>query len=694
MTEDSMKVNRSVGGSRDLPRHQEGDVVTSTDQEKSGETAHTPETAFTAASDPVAAPQATDTTPEADEAVLGDALAAETDQDDPTPKVGWTLETEDMAESQQDPLLDCLVFMTRHFERSLSRDALVSGLPLDDGTLTPGLFPRAAQRAGLSARLIKRPLHKISSIVLPAVLLLDNKQACVLLRWASRDEVVVMQPEAGSATVRVTADSLKSSYTGYALFLRPEHRFDNRTDTSFRPDGKHWFWGTVGRLWPAYLEVIVAAALINVLALASPLFIMNVYDRVLPNEAFSTLWVLAAGIGIAFLFDFLLKTLRGVLIDSAGRRADVIMASTIFEQVLNMKLEARPGSTGAFANHLREFESVRDFFTSATLVSLLDLLFVGLFVFVIWMVAGPLAYIPLIAMVIAIICALVIQIPLARTVRRTQMEAAQKHGILVETVSSLDTIKSLGAEGRMQRSWERFVGATSRTSQRSRMYSNLGINLTGFVQQASSVCTVVGGVYLVSEGEITMGAIIAAVILGGRAVGPLSGIAGTLSRMNQSLSALSTLNELMRMPVERPRDRNFISRPITQGAIEFRDVTFAYPESKQPALRDMSFSLQPGERVGVIGRIGSGKTTLSRLLVGFYEPAQGSVMLDGTDLRQFHPADVRRGIGMVMQDVTLFAGTVRDNIAIGAPQAEDAMILRAAQLAGVDSFHRQPSHGL
>ena len=616
----------------------------------------------------------------------GDGGPAETPQTATTGRVDWTFRPSEVVDSQQDPLLACLIALTKHFERPMSGDALTSGLPVVDGALTPELFGRAAARAGLTARLTRRPLTKISKLVLPAVLLLRDRRACILTRWTSRDEALIITPESGEGSSRVALRDLAEEYAGYALFVRPEYRFDGRVDDTNRPRPKHWFWGTIGRLWPAYVEVIAAAGIVNLLALASPLFIMNVYDRVLPNQAFATLWVLAIGIGVALAFDFLLRSLRNVLIDTVGRRADVLLASQIFEHVLNIKLAARPASTGAFANHLREFETVRDFFTSSTLASFTDLMFVGLFIFVIAMIAGPLAWIPAIAVMLALTVGLLVQIPLSRTVRQSQEEAAQKHGILVETVSSLDTIKSLSAEGRMQRAWEGFVGATSRTTQSTRFFSNLAINLTTLIQQSVTVFIVIGGVYLVSAGDMTMGAIIAAVILGGRAVGPLAGLAGTLSRMHQSFTALGTLNRLMETPVERPQGRHVISRPITEGSFEFRDVTFGYPGSSIPALRDLSLSVAAGERVGVIGRIGSGKTTLSRLLVGFYEPDQGAVTIDGVDIRQYHPTDIRRGVGMVMQDVTLFYGTVRDNISLGAPHADDAMVLRAAQLAGVDEW--------
>ena len=612
--------------------------------------------------------------------------AAVTSSDQPTQEKSWEFEPGDQADTQFDPLLSCLSIITKYYGRPISQDALLAGLPRVEGMLTPALFVRAAGRAGLSARLVKRQFKEISKLVLPAVLLLKDRRACVLTRFVDPKRAEVMLPESGEGTTEVDLKDLERDFEGFALFVRPEYQYDGRAGGVEAPRPKSWFWGTVAKFWPTYLEVVLSALLINVLALASPLFIMNVYDRVVPNQAISTLWVLAAGVGMAFFFDFLLKSLRGALIDSAGKRADVLLASRIFEQVLNIQMKARPATTGAFANQLREFETVRDFFTSATLASITDLMFVGVFVAVIWMIAGPLAYIPMAAVPIVIIIGLLIQFPLNNAVKQTQQEAAQKHAILVETVSSLDTIKSLGAESRMQRAWERFVGLTAQTTQRSRFYSAVGINLSGFAQQSVSVIIVLAGVYLIAEGQLTTGGLIASTILGGRAVAPLAGVANTLSRFHQSRVALKNLNTLMQLPVERPADRQFISRPITQGHIEFRDVTFAYPQASEPALKNVSFTIKHGERVGIIGRIGSGKTTVSRLLIGLYAPDSGAVLIDGVDLRQYHPSDIRRGIGTVMQDVALFFGSVKDNIAISHPSADDAQVLRAARLAGVDDF--------
>ncbi len=426
--------------------------------------------------------------------------------------------------------------------------------------------------------------------------------------------------------------------------------------------------------------------LINAFALASPLFIMNVYDRVVPNRAIETLWVLAFGALTVFLFDFLLRNLRGYFVDSAGKIADIKLAARIFEQVLGIRMAARPASAGAFANNLREFESLRDFFTSASLVTLVDLQFVMFFIAIVWLIGGPIAIVPTVAVPLVIAVGLILQMPLNRVVRRSFGEAAQKHGILVESISGLETIKSIGAEGRMQRDWEQYVGATARSATRARFLSALGVNFAAFAQNLVTVWVVIFGVYRIADGLMTVGALVACTIITGRAMAPLAQVAGLLTRYHQARAAYEALNQVMSLPSERPAQVRFVHRPELRGRVEFKNLTFSYPGQKFPALDDVSFAIGAGERVGLIGRIGSGKTTIEKLVLGLYEPERGALLLDGTDLRQIDPADLRRNIGCVPQDVFLFHGTVRDNITLGAPFADDQAVLQAAQIAGVEDF--------
>lgn len=585
-----------------------------------------------------------------------------------------------------DPLLSCLAALTRLLGRPTSPQALTAGLPLSEGKLTPELFARAAERAGLSARLLRRPLASIDDLVLPCVLLLRDRRAVVMVRRDGAGGVEIVLPESGDGTTVIAEKELDERYTGYAFFARPALGFLQRDRELLAERSGHWFWSVILRQWPVYAEVVLAAALINCFAVATSLFAMNVYDRVVPNNAIETLWVLSLGIFIVLIFDFLLKMLRGYFVDAAGKVADIKLASRIFEHVMNMRMASRPRSAGAFASNLREFETLRDFFTSATLASLVDLPFLALFVAIIWMIGGVVAVVPLLGIPLVIGAGLLVQIPLDRAVRRTFKEASQKHGVLVEAINGLETIKAVGAEGRMQRAWENFVMATAESANQSRLLSALTVHFAGLVSNLVYVGVIIVGVYEIAAGRLTMGGLIACSILAGRAMAPLGQVAAVLTRYHQAKTALDTLNGIMRLPSERPVERVFVHRPLLKGAIEFKNVTFTYPGQKLAALNDISFRVAPGERVGLIGRVGSGKSTVEKLILGLYEPDTGSVLIDGTDIRQIDPADLRRNIGCVPQDVVLFQGSIRENITLGAPFVDDAAVLRAARIAGVEDF--------
>lgn len=584
-----------------------------------------------------------------------------------------------------DALLGSLVALTHLLERPASAQALTAGLPLADGRLTLDLFPRAARRAGLSAQLLRRPLEAIGPLVMPCVLLLEDGRACVLTQRTASGYRILL-PETGLGQSEIAADELARLYGGYAFFAKPEIGFAQR-DRELREERTgHWFWSTLLRQWPIYAEVAVAALVLNLFALVSPLFIMNVYDRVVPNNALETLWVLAIGAFIVFGFDFVLKALRSYFVDAAGRVSDIKLASRIFEHVLGIRMAARPRSAGAFASNLREFETLRDFFTSATVVALVDLPFVFFFITVVWLIGGPVAMVPTLAVPLVVGVGLLVQIPLNRIVRRTFKESAQKHGVLVEAINGLETIKSVGGEGRMQRLWEGFVAATAHSANQSRLYSSITVYFAALAANLVTVGVVIAGVYRIGEGLMTTGALVACTIIAGRAMAPLGQVATILTRFHQARTSLQALDRIMRMPVERAPDAAFVHRPRLEGAIEFKNVTFAYPGQKLPALVDVSFKVAPGERVALIGRVGSGKTTLEKLILGLYEPGAGAVMVDGTDLRQLDPADLRRNVGCVPQDVFLFQGSLRENITMGAPFVDDTTMLRAAAIAGVEDF--------
>lgn len=584
-----------------------------------------------------------------------------------------------------DPLLDCLAIVTRLHGRPISPQALAAGLPLENHRLTPLLFVRAAENHGFSARVVKRALKRISNLVLPVVLLLKDGGACVLTRLDPKDTAQLIFPESGTGAKTVPIAELQPLYTGYCLFAHPRPRPDQRMEEVSQPSS-FWFWGTFWRFKRYYVETVVASLLVNVLTLATSLFTMNVYDRVVPNNAFTTLWVLAMGTALAIGFEFTMRVLRGYFIDLSGKKADLILASTLFRQAMGISMASRPASAGGFASNLRESEALRDFFTSATLTTLTDLPFVFLFTWVVSLIAGPLAFVPLAAIPVLLVAGLIAQIPLASTMRRHLHESALKHGVLVEAVEGLETVKSLSAEGIMQGRWENYTALTAASALTSRFISSLVVNFSLLVQQISIVALVVWGAYRIGMGELTTGGLVASTILTSRALGSLAQVSGLLARYQHARAALKTLNRIMRLPVERPAERTFLHRPVLSGEVELAGVSFSYPEQQIPALKDISFRVQAGERVAILGKVGAGKSTLLKLVMGFYHPDSGSVLLDGLDLRQIDPADLRRNAGYVSQDVRLFFGTLRENIVMGAPLADDEAILKVSRIAGLEAL--------
>lgn len=588
------------------------------------------------------------------------------------------------------PLEQCLMHAASALERPMTLASIHAVQSGAQGGLTIRDAIAAAERAGIQAGFGKRALKDFDAALTPAILILDNARAVVLHDRTPDGRLAVFDPVLGEGIGKVDAEKLEAVYSGYALLLRPEHREDIAASAAGQRG--HWFWSTLAQNRWAYLQVVLAAILANFLGLSTSLFIMVVYDRVLPNEAVESLIALTIGVGIALFFDFLIKTLRAGFIDRAGQRADMEMGRRIFEQVVNMQMRARQGSTGALASTLREFETLREFFTSATLVAVVDLPFVILFIGVIYLIGGPLALVPAIAVPVVLIVGIAVQPILARLAEQNFSDGQSKQSVLVETLAGLETIKAAGAARRMRARWEEAIARQSEHGLKSRAVTQFAINATAFTQQAAQVMIVFYGVFLITEGQTSMGALIACVILTGRTLAPLAQLAQTLTRLNQARTSYRNLDRLMRAESERPEGRHWISRPKLEGAITFEDVHFAYPEQSVDALRGVSFEIKPGEKVAILGRIGSGKSTLARLMLGLYEPRQGSVQIDGIDIRQIDPGDLRRNVGSVLQDVWLFSGTVRENIAIGSVRPRDADILEAARMAGVEDFvARHPS---
>ena len=554
---------------------------------------------------------------------------------------------------------------------------------------------------GFENTLSKRDLQDIPSLAVPLVLMLHNEEAAVVVRieGVGRNRIYFLRQIDGLEQ-QLSHDELVSLYLGYCWFIKPKVTADNRSDLPEYHLPKSWFWKVIWRFKGYYYQVILATFIINFLALVSSLYVMNVYDRVIPNQAYETLWVLSIGVMLAILFEFLAKMIRGHLTDIAGKKADLIISSAIFRRMMALRLADRPASAGSYANNLREFESVREFMTSASLLVLVDLPFLLLFITVIFIVGGKLAIVPAIIIPIVIIVGFIVQRPLSRYINESMKESSQRQGLAVEALEGIETLKTNNATGWAQQRWDAYTAKTSASSIKVKDTANFMINFSVAMQQLNTVFLVLFGTYLIhnenTAERITMGALIAAVILSGRALSPLAQVAGLATRFQQAKLALEGLNNIIERPIERVPERKYISPSNIQGNITFENTCFQYQEDGKPAVSNLNLQIRAGEKIGILGRIGSGKSTMLKLASGLYDGSTGNIMLDNIDMRQIDPNFLRSQILLLGQSPRLFLGTLRENMDLARSDgySSDQELLEALQRFGLDKIIRSHPKGL
>ncbi|MCL1915912.1 MAG: type I secretion system permease/ATPase [Desulfovibrionaceae bacterium] len=593
------------------------------------------------------------------------------------------------------PLLQCLAMMAKREGQPVSINVIAATLPAGQASHRPSVILGAAKAAGIDAGIVYKPqLEQISPLTMPCILMLQNNNACILMELTEGTATVIF-PERGTAERRLPRAAIEKEYIGYAVFVKLAAKLDARASKLKLMDHSRWFWGTLSSFFPIYKHVFLASLIINMLTLASPLFFMNVYDRVVPNgvNALETLWTLATGIMIAYIFDFILRNLRSYFLDVAGRNADVIMAGKLMQHVLAMRLDDKPESTGSLVNNLREFESLREFFSSSTMTVIVDLPFLVIFLVIIAMIGGPIVLVILCAIPLVLLVGIFMQLPMQRVTEQGFKENMQKNALLVEIINGLETVKTSMAEGRIQSIWDKVVNLSALSSAHSKHVSSLSATISVLLTQLVSVGMIVFGVYLTLDGRITMGGIIACNMLSGRAMAPLSQLAGMFARLQQSRMALRALDQLMQLPTENVSGDSYVEFGELEHSLQMEGICFKYPQSERFALENININIRPGEKVGVIGSMGSGKSSFGRLCIGLYQPSEGAVKLGGVDIRQLDTTTLRHKFGYVSQDNYLFYGSVRDNIAFGCVNVDDRMILRAASIAGVSDFVRNNPAG-
>lgn len=593
--------------------------------------------------------------------------------------------------------MQCLVTLTRLNNKPASAEALAHGLPFDPNDEKQRLFSiekpksnfsRAAAKAGFNSSLQERKLQDIPPVVLPVILILKDDNACVLKEISYEDKVAeIIVPTVDDEPIGIDLDKLEDEYLGYVFFLKRTYDgLSESKEVGKEADKENWFFGTLMNFKGIYARVLLATFIVNLFVVAGPLFTMNVYDRIIPHNAVDTLWVLAIGISIIYLFDLIMKFIRTTFLENAAKKSDIILSSILFEQAMNLKLKDKPRSVGAFANNIKDFDSIRSFFSSSAITAFIELPFAVIFLLVIYSINRTMATVPLVVILLILLISMFMKNAIYKIVASTHEAAGRRNGILVEALANLETIKAFNASSSMQWSWEESTGDIANKSLKSRILSNSLSTISVFLTQFCSVIIIVLGVYLIKAGELSMGGLIAINILSSRAIAPMSQVVSLLSNFEQMKAGLESLNELMKKEVERPEKKQFIRRPKFQGDIEFKGVSFAYPDEQKTALSNVSFRISPKEKVAIIGQVGSGKSTISKIILGFYDVNEGSVFIDGLDIKQIDPVDLRHNLGYVPQDVVLFSGTVRENITLKSPHVNDQQIIATANAGRVNTF--------
>lgn len=588
------------------------------------------------------------------------------------------------ADVMADPMLMCLVMAAKLLDRPVHMQVLRAGFALDErGRIPLAAYPDLAHKHGLMAAWSRIKINEVPAYVLPVLMPLMDGRACVV-RAIEGNEAVVLWAHTGMDIQRVALSELQALARPEVLAVKVAPKRHDQTLTPMHGKAFSWFWDTLWRFRHFYVESMVATVVANILTLASVFFTMNVYDRVVPTQAYSSLWTLAIGTSIAIVMEFVMRWLKARLVDLGGKKADLAINATLLREIMAIRLEHRPQSVGIFASSMRDFESLRDFFSSSSLVLLADMPFVLMYLALIAIVAGPLALVPAAVIPILLAVGLYSQKPLMKAMRENMKESGDKQSVLVESVLNLELLKAHNAESYLQRRWEVSNLAGADSYKKIRSLTNWIMGLTTAIQQLVTVVMVVGGVYMIHANQLTLGGLIAAVILSGRAISPLASVMSLASRYQQAVSSLETLDGLIKRPRDRVHGRNYVVPESIEGHLEAEGLEFAYPgQHKIPVIKKVSMSIPAGQKVAMLGRVGSGKSTLLRLMSGLYAPQAGGIRLDGIDMQQIDPAEVRNRMGYVGQDPQLFMGTLRENLVLSDSWINDTQIAEVLKALGI-----------
>ncbi len=581
-----------------------------------------------------------------------------------------------------DYLANALIWLCQYDQNSQPKEAILEGLGIHE-QITIDDFCQAAEKIGYQTDCADQKVAEIEKTMFPCIIQLKNDKYCIML---DSDGVAgtIVWPKQGYPQEIIPLAQIEQMRNGYIIFIKPKFVMDERAHHPHLATDEQWFWNVLRKTYPIYGEVFLASIFINIFAVITSLFSMNVYDRVVPNSALETLYTLALGMLLMNFFDFLLKVMRSYFLDHINKKTDVKLTSMIFDHLLHIKLQSKPKSVGSFSSMINQFESFRDFFTSATMATIIDIPFTLFFIAVIWFLGGPLVLTVLIAVPLVAVATIITQKMSYERVKLSMKLAGQKNAILIEYLASLEAIKFWGAQHQMQQRWDSIIVESAKVHGEIKTIQTVSSYFCQLVQSLSYISMIVYGVILITDAKLTMGALIGSSILSSRAIAPILQVGQLMLRWQQAKSSLDGMDQLMKMPLE--TKEHSLSVHDMAGHFKFIKAKFQYPDAPQPALIDIDLDLRPGQRIGIVGSNGSGKSTLVKMLLGLYSPTEGNVLLDGMDINQFHMTALRKAIGYVPQDIHLIHGTLRENITMGYSQVAQEDLIQACKEAGLMEF--------
>ena len=593
-----------------------------------------------------------------------------------------------------DPLVLCLIRIARDHEISITQEGILSGLPLYAKILTPTYFSRAADRIGLTSKIVVQPLEQVNSFILPAIILLTDNTACVLYKIdAETQEATVYFPELEDTVTKISFEQLQTRYAGSVIYVQ-QRQFVVDNQLKLGKENQHWFWGVIRANRPIYKDILLAALFVNIFALIMPLFVMNVYDRVVPNHATDTLWVLGLGIFLVISADLLLKLIRSYFVDVASSRSDIKLSALIMEKVLGRRMPFNKMPVGTLASTIQSYESIRAFTSSMTLIALIDLPFFLLFLIVIAVIGWQFLIPIIIAAIMILVYAIALHVRMKEISEAMSQASQQRSAFLIESLNSEETIKVFNASSRVQSVWEKASLFVIHYSAKLRYLGGSLGSFSGWVQQTAGVAIILIGVYLIIAGELSQGALIACYLLSTRALAPVTQVAGLITQYYQASSALKMLDDMVTVAQEKDPLKGWVSHPNLRGDIEFKNVSLRYDEHSQAALDNVSFKIRSGEKVAILGKVGSGKSTIEKLILALYRPTDGAVFIDGQNIAQLDPAELRSQIGYIPQDISLLNGTVLSNIVLGNPHASRQTLEESLVVSGLGQILKNHEDGL